>query len=274
GLWIPRHFDDRGAHRRQVDDRRHPREVLEHDPTGDEGDLHVGDGSGVVCGDGTDRLFFDRRIVEIAQSRLEQDLDRIRQVLRAFDRVEARYASRSERRLESRISLKRVSGHVVLSFDSGPPESRDATPLPRQGQRKMDPNQRIVTGTRVMQPCPGWAWGTRIGSVVAPKAATSPLMIPRSSEQTTSGWSAAASPKGQFPARSRWPSTSGSMLKPNPVMATATACTASAYPASSGAPISAANSRPYSAPTSSATRLMSTGAMRCSTRIRRSTRSS
>src|SRR5690606_22079330 len=99
----------------------------------------------------------DRRIVEIAQRRLKKNLDRIRQVLGAFDGVEARYAPGSERRLESRIGLKRVSGHVVLSFDPGPTESREAQWLPRQAlgksgesaDRDRDPRDAAVAGVGV-----------------------------------------------------------------------------------------------------------------------------
>ncbi len=83
-------LDDGVAHRGQVDDGGHAREVLQHDARGREGDLAVRLGRRVPVRERRDVGRRDVLAVLEAQEVLEQDFQRIRQgVHRAFDGVEA-----------------------------------------------------------------------------------------------------------------------------------------------------------------------------------------
>ncbi len=69
----------RVAHRGEVDDRRHPREVLEEHPAGPEGDLGLGLCLRLPGGEGLDIVGRDRDAIFVAQEVFQQDLQGERQ---------------------------------------------------------------------------------------------------------------------------------------------------------------------------------------------------
>ncbi len=83
-------LDDGVAHRGEVDDRGHAREVLEHHAGRRERDLAVGLGVRVPVRERGDVVGRDVRAVLVPEQVLEQDLERVRQgVDGAFDGVKA-----------------------------------------------------------------------------------------------------------------------------------------------------------------------------------------
>ena len=76
---IASHPLHRAPHRGEVDDRGHPGEVLEDDPSRHERNLGLPDVLRVVGGDGPDVLFPHDVAVEVPKGGLEQHLDAVRQ---------------------------------------------------------------------------------------------------------------------------------------------------------------------------------------------------
>ena len=109
---IARHRDNGRSHRSEIDHRGDTGEVLEHNPSGHERDLGASDPGGVIGGDGGDVGGGDRGTVEMTQRRLQDDLYRIREVLRSFDRVETGYLPGPERGFERGAGPEWIGGHV------------------------------------------------------------------------------------------------------------------------------------------------------------------
>ena len=111
GSRVAGHPDDGGPHRREVHDRGYAGEVLEHDAAGGERDLGLFDFGGVVLGEGLDvAVRYDVPVV-VAQHRLEEHLDRVRQridVAEVLERIEAIDHPLSQRRVDRGSSLERI----------------------------------------------------------------------------------------------------------------------------------------------------------------------
>ncbi len=75
----------RAAHRGKVDNARHASEVLQHHAAGHEGDLLLAWVARVVVGDRLHVIRGDHVAVKVAQARLEQHLDRVRQAVDVAD---------------------------------------------------------------------------------------------------------------------------------------------------------------------------------------------
>ncbi len=112
---VPGHSDDRRPHGCQVDDGRNTGEVLEDDTARDEGNLLLLDIGCVVAGDALDVVLRDGAAVQIAESRLEKDLDRIREVLDTLECVETGYLTTAKGCLQRGACPERVVRHVSLS---------------------------------------------------------------------------------------------------------------------------------------------------------------
>ena len=93
----------RRTHRRQIDQKRHPREILQHDPGDHEGDFLGPLGLGLPAREGLDRRLAHPLAVAVAQQRLEDDADRHRQPAH----VEAGRRERGQR-------IERMGGAVRL----------------------------------------------------------------------------------------------------------------------------------------------------------------
>ena len=76
---LPPHLPHRIPHRGQVDHGGHPREVLQQDAAGAEGDLPIGLRPRVPCGQTADVVGRDRRSIFVAQQVLQQHLEGERQ---------------------------------------------------------------------------------------------------------------------------------------------------------------------------------------------------
>ena len=86
---IPAEGCDRVPHGGKIDNGGHPGEVLHENPSGGEGDLIVRLGGGVPRGQPLDVRLGDRNTVLVAEEVLQQNLQRIGQVLHA-EAVEGR----------------------------------------------------------------------------------------------------------------------------------------------------------------------------------------
>ena len=109
---ITRHRDYGRPHRREIDHRGDTGEVLEHNPSGHERDLGASDAGGVIGGDGGHVGGGHRGTSEMTKGRFQDDLYRIREVLRTFYRVETGYLPGPERSFECGAGPEWIGGHV------------------------------------------------------------------------------------------------------------------------------------------------------------------
>ncbi len=105
-----------GAHSGQIDHGGHAGEVLEDHPPRDEWDLHLAYRSCVEIGEGPHVGFGHQVAVEMAQRRLEQDLDRIGEALHIPEGIEAVDGPFAERGGDLFGGAKGVKGHARSVF--------------------------------------------------------------------------------------------------------------------------------------------------------------
>ncbi len=100
------------AHGGQVDDRRDTGEVLEDDPPGNERDLNLADRHCVVNGEGAHVGFGHQVAVEMAQRRLEQNLDRVGEAINVSEGIESVDGALTERSGDPLGGTEGVKGHA------------------------------------------------------------------------------------------------------------------------------------------------------------------
>ena len=137
-LFLAGHFHDGVAHRREIDDRGHTGEILEHDTGAGKGNLDLADLAGVVFRHRADVFIGDDEAIEVAQAGLEQNLDAIRKVgdLRRWNprnvhRIQAIHGARAKRRFDRLTGIRKGigDGHFEVSPSSEVDLSKCSNPV-------------------------------------------------------------------------------------------------------------------------------------------------